>query len=121
MVHFRVHAQYDFEDSHTRYGREREYHYPAIGRIHRLGQERVQDIYIITVDHSYDQILQAKAAKKMVAQLAGESRHEGTPEEKQASAEDLVTRILGQRCSRVEWADTDLGVKDQLKQAPFQL
>jgi superfamily II DNA or RNA helicase len=93
----------------------------TIGRIHRLGQERVEDIYIITVDHSYDQILHSKAAKKMVAQLAGESRHERTAEENQASAGDLVTRILGQRCSRVGWADTDLRAKDQLKQAPFQL
>ena len=74
-----------------------------IGRVHRLGQREVQDIYNITVDRLYDQILQAKAAAKMVAQLAGESRVSGnTKEEMEAAAETLVTKILSQRCSRLE-------------------
>lgn len=93
----------------------------TIGRTHRLGQHEVQDIYIITVDRSYDQILQAKAAAKMVAQLAGESRVSGnTKEEMEAAAEKLVTKILGQRCSRLEWLDLDLKAKDKLKQGGFR-
>jgi hypothetical protein len=90
----------------------------TIGRIHRLGQKEVQDVYIITVDHTYDQILQAKAANKMVAQLAGEARIQGdSKEEMEEVAEHLVTKILGQRCSRVDWLDLDLRAKDKLKQA----
>jgi hypothetical protein len=82
-----------------------------------LGQKEVQDIYIVTVDHTYDQILQAKAANKMVAQLAGEARVQGdSQEEMEKVAEQLVTKILGQRCSRVDWLDLDLKAKDKLGQ-----
>jgi hypothetical protein len=90
----------------------------TIGRIHRLGQKEVQDIYIVTVDHTYDQVLQAKAANKMVAQLAGEARVQGdSQEETEKAAEQLVTKILGQRCSRMDWLDLDLKAKDKLGQA----
>lgn len=93
----------------------------TIGRIHRLGQKEVQDIYIITVDHTYDQVLQAKATNKMIAQLSGEARIKGnSQEEMEANAEELITKILGQRCSRKDWGGLDLKVKDQLKQAPFR-
>jgi len=93
----------------------------TIGRIHRLGQKEVQDIYIITVDHTYDQILQAKATNKMIAQLAGEARIKGnSQEEMEANAEELITKILGQRCSRKDWGELDLKAKDKLKQAPFR-
>jgi len=93
----------------------------TIGRIHRLGQKEVQDIYIITVNHTYDQILQAKATNKMIAQLAGEARTKGNSlEEMEANAEELITRMLGQRCSRKDWMDLDLRAKDNLKQAPFR-
>jgi len=92
----------------------------TIGRIHRLGQKEVQDVYIITVDHTYDQVLQAKATNKMIAQLSGEARTTGnSKEEMEANAEQLITRILGQRCSRKDWLDLDLKVKDKLKQEPF--
>jgi hypothetical protein len=93
----------------------------TIGRIHRLGQKEVQDIYIITVDRTYDQILQAKATVKMIAQLAGEARTIGnSQEEMEENAEELITKILGQRCSRREWAELDLSAKNKLDQAPFR-
>jgi len=57
----------------------------------------------------------------MVSQLASESRFEGdSTEEIQEVAEQLVTKILGQRCSRVGWTDLNLYAKDNLKQAPFK-
>jgi len=73
------------------------------------------------VDHTYDQILQAKATNKMIAQLAGEARIKGnSQEEMEANAEELITKILGQRCSRKDWGELDLKAKDKLKQAPFR-
>lgn len=38
----------------------------VVGRVHRIGQERVQRIWIVTLDHSYDQILQSQQTNKMV-------------------------------------------------------
>ena len=45
----------------------------TIGRIHRLGQYKVQEIWVLGTDHTYDQMLQAKAVKKMVVQMLGEA------------------------------------------------
>src|SRR5947207_11947939 len=45
----------------------------TIGRIDRLGQPRIQEVWVLGVDHTYDQILQASAVKKMVIQMLGES------------------------------------------------
>jgi len=45
----------------------------TIGRIHRLGQHKVQEIWVLGTDHTYDQMLQAKAVKKMVVQMLGEA------------------------------------------------
>jgi superfamily II DNA/RNA helicase len=45
----------------------------TIGRIHRLGQSHVQEVWILGTDHSYDQLLQSKAVKKIVVQLIGEA------------------------------------------------
>ena len=44
----------------------------ALGRAHRIGQSRFQRVWIITQDHSYDQLLQAAQTKKMLQQIAGE-------------------------------------------------
>jgi SNF2 family DNA or RNA helicase len=45
----------------------------VIGRVHRIGQEFEQEIYILGCDDSYDQVLQAKAFRKMIGQLCGEA------------------------------------------------
>ena len=42
----------------------------AAGRVIRIGQQKACTIYILTTDHSYDQVLQAAAARKMVAVIA---------------------------------------------------
>lgn len=38
----------------------------AAGRVIRIGQQLACTIYIITTDHSYDQVLQAAAAREMI-------------------------------------------------------
>jgi len=53
----------------------------AIGRVHRIGQTKRQDIYIVSKNHSYDQKLQAIAAQKMYGQIAGQSNLDCTDEE----------------------------------------
>lgn len=40
----------------------------ALGRVHRIGQRLPQRIWIITLNHSYDQILQCFQTTKMVSQ-----------------------------------------------------
>ena len=45
----------------------------TIGRIHRLEQQKVQEIWVLGTDHTYDQMLQAKAVKKIVIQILGEA------------------------------------------------
>lgn len=112
----------------------------AIGRLHRIGQGRIQRVTILTVDHSYDQVLQAKATTKMLDQIAGEAavREIGEPPEAvfadvvtaaekdqaiaewknervMSQAEEFVRQMLGQRRSRRQWGNIlDLRAKDQL-------
>jgi len=38
----------------------------ALGRVHRIGQKLAQRVWIVTLDHSYDQILQCQQTMKMV-------------------------------------------------------
>jgi superfamily II DNA/RNA helicase len=114
----------------------------TIGRIHRLGQQRVQEVWILGTDHSYDQILQASAVKKMVIQMLGESevtqlqtsqgyrnrlRTAHGLDDDEAVDEMLaevkgshlleqvdrqLIRLLGMRCSRLGWDSKDLYEKD---------
>jgi hypothetical protein len=53
----------------------------AISRVFRLGQTKVSCIWIVTVNHSYDQVLQARNAQKMRAQIAGQGAVDPTEEE----------------------------------------
>lgn len=94
---------------------------------------------ILTVNHSYDQILQAKQTSKMLAQIAGEADLQETvtyPQEIseipdlleraerekeyadyviQAQAEEVIRKMMGQRASRLDWGNaTDLTAKDKL-------
>ena len=113
----------------------------AIGRLHRIGQSRVQRITILTVDHTYDQVLQAKATVKMLDQISEEANMEEVEEppiealgdaitegEKTKAisdfknaivtgqAEELVRKMLGQRTSRKDWGNVlDLRAKDSLQ------
>jgi Helicase conserved C-terminal domain len=102
-----------------------------IGRIHRLGQTKIQRVWIVTLCRSYDNFLQWDQTNKMVAQLAGEAdvevvddiseeegekdgeldREAGMRKGKQIrdQCKEMVRRLLGQRTSRGEevWADKE--------------
>ncbi|KAJ9635369.1 hypothetical protein H2199_008372 [Coniosporium tulheliwenetii] len=42
-----------------------------IGRVFRLKQKHRQNVWIVTVDHTYDQVIQARSAQKVYGQIAG--------------------------------------------------
>ena len=50
----------------------------AAGRVTRIGQKRACSIYILTTDHSYDQVLQATAARKMIEVIAAYTNRKAT-------------------------------------------
>lgn len=109
----------------------------CIKSIHRMGQRHAQKIWILTVDHTYDQVIQAKAASKYLGQLAGSLQfkptldeieqakkylkdHGDTDRDPESYALDLKCQTLymqlyGQRSSRHEWLNIDdLYAKDKL-------
>jgi hypothetical protein len=128
----------------------------ALGRAHRIGQLRSQRVWIVTQNHSYDQLLQAAQTKKMLQQIAGEGlielddadfeisddqiedktadiiddseRREKANELRgeallrkgraiRAQSEDIIARMMGQRCSRLDWdSQKNLKLKDKAEQ-----
>ena len=109
----------------------------AVSRIHRPGQNRSQQVWILTVNHTYDQVLQARAAQKMVGQLVGqidprsddwlvkteedESDDDGEEREQrerravEKTCSRLYRSVFGQRSSREGWGNVrDLKAKDRL-------
>ena len=107
----------------------------AIGRIFRIHQKHEQYVWILTVDHTYDQVIQARSANKMYGQIAGsatldsdngETSYEASPSDN-GDTQDKSTRtkenqvirlymaMLGQRSPRHKWTDAlNLTAKDQL-------
>ena len=110
-----------------------------IGRVHRLGQKEEQQVLVVTIDHTYDQIIQAKSTKKMMAQVAGEghivlgdqltaaelealepemvetTRQKHARAQVTVQAADLIRRVQGQRSSRLDWDNVnDLRAKDNM-------
>jgi len=63
----------------------------ALGRAHRIGQLRFQRVYIVTQDHSYDQLLQASQTKKMLQQIAGEGLIEIDVSDFEVTAEQIAS------------------------------
>ncbi|KAL8793661.1 MAG: hypothetical protein Q9195_003710 [Heterodermia aff. obscurata] len=107
------------------------------GRILRMGQGRICRFWILTLDHSYDQVIQANTCNKMLGIIAGQGNFKVTQDEieqwktanpsgeytdEQAKARVLVAKcekiycgLFGQRSSRREWGDiSDLTAKDDL-------
>lgn len=98
----------------------------VLGRLHRLGQTRVQRIWIIVMANSYDNRLQWDQTMKAIGQFAGEAAVTVPEDEIEDSQSDLdhrqdtrkgtiirtqcatmIRRLLGQRISRADraWAD----------------
>lgn len=115
----------------------------GLGRGHRIGQKKRLKIYVLTIDHTFDQVMQAKQTQKYLPQFAascdidvGSLRHlhefqggQGS-DDQEVSREDvekwseeleelkgLLQTLLGQRSYRgnKEWSDsTDFHKKDDL-------
>lgn len=75
----------------------------AIGRIHRIGQSHVQRIWILTANYTYDGTQQARAAKKMYGQIAGQSDLEVTQEAIEQQVEVYKAQTAG--AETAEWAN----------------
>ena len=115
----------------------------AISRIHRPGQKRPQQVWILTTDGTYDQVLQSRLATKGISQLAAqldpndthdvfegvnideannehrvrnsdsENKHKYKLMEKECA--ELIPLFLGQRSQRQGWGDAlNLKAKDEL-------
>lgn len=59
-----------------------------IGRVSRIGQTKRPKIWVLTVLETYDQVLQAKNARKMIAQISATARIQVTEEERAALLAD---------------------------------
>ena len=109
----------------------------AVSRIHRPGQNRAQQVWILTVDHTYDQVLQARAAQKMIGHLVsqidprsddwlvksaedegdddGEEREQRERRAVEKTCSRLYRSVFGQRSPREGWGNVrDLNAKDRL-------
>lgn len=67
----------------------------ALGRAHRFGQQRFQRVWIVTQDHSYDQLLQASQTRKMLQQIAGEGLIEINITDFDVTAEQIAEATAG--------------------------
>ncbi len=116
----------------------------AGGRVLRIGQTRIYNMWVLNTDHIYDQVLQWRSTNNMIGILAAQAAIDVTPadvhhwkalhpEENLADSSPsvdrmrtdiitvqyaaLVTNIFGQRSSRhsAEWgAVRDITMKDQM-------
>ena len=51
------------------------------GRILRMGQRRICNLYVLTVDHSYDKFMQANRCNKMLGIIAGQGKMKVTKDD----------------------------------------
>ena len=101
----------------------------AAGRVIRIGQRKACNIYILTTDHTYDQVLQSIAARKMIAVIAAYTDHKvaaadvaswrvANPDSQweDAAVEDHLMNekcaddyrlLFGQRSRREDWGNVD--------------
>lgn len=78
----------------------------AIGRIYRISQKKVQRIYFVTTNHTYDQAIQARAANKMYGQIAGSAKFEFTDTRIARAAKRLFPDKMTDE-AKSEWDDRD--------------
>jgi hypothetical protein len=115
----------------------------CIGRVFRIGQKSAQNFWILTTNHTYDQVVQARAARKMYGQIAGQAGikpQEGSVDsdankfEEFAAFDDgdgvnranekvirLYMEMFGQRSPRDQWTNVkDLCHKDSLAEPQYR-
>lgn len=80
----------------------------AIGRLHRLGQPRPQEIIILTLDASFDMYLQYKMANRFIPSVVASSNiqvptgHPNPDGYLVSVAETVIANLFGQRESRLK-------------------
>lgn len=99
-----------------------------VGRLWRVGQDKEVKVHILVVDFTYNQVIQARATRKVIAQLASQAeasdrKAEGNAAPVGPTIKDEMTnrcisyymRIYGFRSPRHEWNNhLDLSAKDNL-------
>ena len=104
----------------------------TIGHVWRMGQKFMAKIYLLTTDLTYDQVIQARTARKYYTQLAATAKVKSIDNNPTTASDDdddnggpnkdiigdiraYYMRIFGQRSPREEWDDIhDLTTKDRL-------
>lgn len=114
-----------------------------IGQVHRLGQQRNQNIWIVSTAHTFDRYVEFTQSRKMISQIIGmgsesfkdlgsdqPSRdHEGfdsgtTPQYHlfEERADKMLQKLLGQPSSRLKFYDMeDLGLSQKADSATKRL
>lgn len=112
----------------------------GLGRIYRIGQTRPVRAWILVLEYTYDQVLQARCAKKLLTNISGTADYNPTAEDeaawlteageepesrpltedelasiRDAKACTMYVACFGQCTPRHEWTDAhDLKAKDRL-------
>lgn len=73
-----------------------------LGRVNRIGQRWLQKVWMLWVDHSFDQIALHRIFKKIVASLAGEGSA-ADAEDPAADAQNTVGTFLGLKASHTPY------------------
>ncbi|KAI9674034.1 MAG: hypothetical protein M1829_003877 [Trizodia sp. TS-e1964] len=82
------------------------------GRIHRVGQQKVQNIWRLFCDGTFDRWVEANSANKMAIQIAGTAKIDGDrcSTEPDSEGDRIIQSLLGQRRSRLLMGDRkDIG------------
>lgn len=87
--------------------------FQTIGRIHRLGSDRFQRIWIVTLDHSYDQIMQASQTHKMLQQIAGEGAIKIEPSDYELSEDDIEKELAASKLTGVQLEHFEVSLRDK--------
>jgi hypothetical protein len=89
----------------------------VIGRVNRIGQGKIQRVYLLWTNLSFDQICLHRILKKIVPSLAGES-HSMPGEAPEVTAQRRVQQLLGMKPSHLPyhkaWATAPYDAKDKI-------
>ncbi|TAQ83067.1 hypothetical protein B7494_g8609 [Chlorociboria aeruginascens] len=89
----------------------------VLGRVNRIGQKKVQRVYLLWIDQSYDQIALHRIFRKIIPSLCGEG-HAAKAEDPPQVAQSLMQIFLGLKGSHTplapEWGKAPYHMKDTL-------
>ncbi|KAH8803319.1 hypothetical protein F5884DRAFT_888529 [Xylogone sp. PMI_703] len=87
----------------------------VVSRICHIGQNHAQTVYLLWLNHSYDQIVLHRLARKFVSSLAGEDLSNIAREHITKQAEETLRQFLGLQYSTYHrvWGSKDYDDKDE--------